>query len=153
MQYFPGLKPGATLTGYVIMSFIKIWIHAIWATKKRYPFLINKLRKQLFKHIIKNADNKGIHINVINGYYDHVHLLISMNADQSISKIIHYIKGESSFWINSNNLTDVKFAWQSDYYAVAISHQQIKSVRDYIINQEKHHYSESFEDEIKQFIK
>ena len=104
-------------------------------------------------HILENADTKDIHINFINGYYEHLHLLISMGAHQSIGEIIQNIKGESSYWINKNRLTDVKFSWQPEYYAVAIGQNQIKTVRNYIRNQEEHHKNMTFENEIGRFIK
>jgi len=63
-----------------------------------------------------NAQEKQIHVDFINGYVDHVHLLISLNADQTIAKTVQLIKGESSFWINKNNLCSEKFEWQGDYF-------------------------------------
>jgi REP-associated tyrosine transposase len=135
------------------MSFVKIWVHAVWPTKNRFPYLTKKVRDKVKYHIVENADTKGIHINFINGYYDHLHLLISMGACQSIGEIIHYIKGESSYWINKNNITEVKFAWQPEYYAVAIGQNQIEIVRDYIRNQEEHHKNITFEDEIILLLK
>jgi len=42
------------------------------------------------------------------------------------------IKGESSFWINKNNLTKTNFEWADEYYAVSISESHINKVRDYI---------------------
>jgi len=86
------------------MSLVKIWVHAVWATKNREPMLTKKLRYQLFNHIRENALTKNIHIDFANGYIEHVHCLISLNPDQSIAKTIQLIKGESSFWINRNKL-------------------------------------------------
>ena len=67
------------------------------------------------------------------------------------------IKGESSFWINRNDiivptLGGKKFEWQDEYFAVSVSESLIDKVRDYIKNQEKHHQKKSFTDEYKEFI-
>lgn len=61
------------------------------------------------------------------------------------------IKGESSFWINKNKLTNTKFAWQDEYFVVGVNESTLPSVRRYIANQEKHHKSVSFDDEFENF--
>lgn len=134
------------------MPFIKIWIHAVWTTKNREPYLKSKIRQDIFEHIKSYADKKGIHIDYINGYVDHVHCLLSLNADQSIADIMQLIKGESSYWINKNGLTEEKFAWQNDYYAASISKAHIERVRNYIRNQEVHHSSQTLDDEIEELF-
>ena len=87
------------------MGYVKAWLHLVWATKKREPVLNKEIRTKLFSHIRENARSKNIHIDFVNGYVDHIHVLVSINADQSIAKIVQLIKGESSFWINKNKLT------------------------------------------------
>lgn len=135
------------------MPYIKIWIHLIWATKNRHPFLIDKtIRQNIFNHIRENAKDKGIYLDFINGYKDHVHALVSLNADQSIAKIAHFIKGESSHWINKNNLVKGHFAWQEEYIAVSMSYNNLDKVRNYIKNQEEHHRIKTLREEWELFI-
>ena len=136
------------------MPFIKIYFHLVFSTLDRKPFLNSKdLRVKVWKHIKENATEKGIFVDMINGYSDHCHCLISLSSNQSIEKIIQLIKGESSFWINKNNLTPEKFHWQDEYFAVSVSESRIDQVRNYIINQEKHHLKKTFSDEYLEFIK
>jgi REP element-mobilizing transposase RayT len=78
------------------MPYIKIWIHLIWSTKNRYPFLKKELRSKVITHIYENADKKGIHLDFINGYDEHIHTLISLKSDQSVAQAAHLLKGESS---------------------------------------------------------
>ncbi|MBI1779897.1 MAG: IS200/IS605 family transposase [Sphingobacteriales bacterium] len=134
------------------MSFTKIWIHLVWATKKREPVLHKELRTQLFKHIRENAKEKNIYIDFINGYTDHVHILISLAVDQTVAKVVQLIKGESSYWINNSNLTAQKFEWQDDYFAVSVSESGVDKVREYIKNQEEHHKKKTFEEEYNEFM-
>jgi putative transposase len=82
------------------MSFVKIWVHLVFATKNREPLLKNEFRYDLYKHIAENCLAKDIFLQAINGYTDHVHCLISLGKDQTVAKISQLIKGESSFWIN-----------------------------------------------------
>ena len=122
------------------MSFIKVYIHFVWSTKNRYPYLNSKeLRSKVWSHIRENAQEKGIFVDFVNGYSDHCHCLVSMGVDQTIQKVIQLIKGESSFWINKNKLTTEKFEWQDEYFAVSVSESGIDRVRDYIKRQEEHH--------------
>ena len=75
------------------MSFVKIWIHAVWGTKNREPILTREARVKLFEHIKQNEKSKDIYIDFINGYTEHVHCLLTLNADMSISKALQLIKG------------------------------------------------------------
>ena len=135
------------------MPFVKVWIHFVWSTKNREPLLSDEIRQNVFRHIQENAKIKDIHIDFINGYVDHVHCLISLGTDQTIENIMRLIKGESSFWINKNNLCKTKFGWQDEYFAVSVSESNVPSVRKYIANQEEHHKLKSFDDEFNGFMK
>ncbi len=134
------------------MSFIKVYVHYVWSTKNRKPFLTKDLRHKVFSHIRKNAKTKNIHVDFINGYHDHVHCLISLNDDLSIGKIAHLLKGESSHWINKNKLTKTKFGWQNEYLAIGVGDDKIPIVREYIANQEEHHKKITFAQEYDKFI-
>ncbi len=92
-------------------------------------------------------------MDVINGHKDHIHCLLPLGREQTISKVVQLIKCESSFWINKNNLTPQKFSWQEDFWAVSISKSHIESVRNYIDNQEEHHRKKTFDEEIEVFMK
>ena len=136
----------------IFMPMIKIWIHLVWSTKKREPFLTKEIRQKVFTHIRENAKEKNIHIDFVNGYVDHIHCLISLDQNQTISNIVQLIKGESSFWINKNNLCTDKFEWQGEYFAVSVSESGINKVREYIKNQEIHHKKKTFQQQYDQFM-
>ncbi|WP_366520887.1 transposase [Mucilaginibacter sp.] len=40
---------------------------------------------------------------------DHLHLFVGLNPKQSISELMQFVKGDSSEFINTNNLTQRKF--------------------------------------------
>lgn len=135
------------------MSYIKIYIHAVWATKDRFPYLKDEIRSKVLDHLCENARLKNIHIDHINGYLEHLHALISMGADQSIANIMNLLKGESSFWINKQNWIKAKFAWQDEYFAVSVSESQLDAVRQYIRNQPTHHHKKTFQQEYDEFMR
>lgn len=120
----------------------------MWTTNRRVPYLRDEIRNEVIQHIHNNAKQKGIHIDCMNGYTEHLHALISLGGSQSVSWLMQQIKGESSYWINKNKLTRLKFEWQDDFYAASIGMQQIDNLRKYIFNQEQHHRKIPFKDEL-----
>lgn len=135
------------------MSFIKVYIHFVWSTKNRHPYLkTHELRQAMWKHIRDNAKEKGIFVDFINGYQDHCHCLVSLSDDQTLRQIMQLIKGESSHWINKEGILKEKFEWQDEYFAVSVSESNIDKVRNYIKNQEDHHSRKTWADEYNDFI-
>ena len=135
------------------MSYVKIWIHLVFGTKDRTPLLTKEIRPKVFAHIAENCREKGIFTQVIGGHNEHVHCLVSLGKDQSISKVCQLIKGEASFWINKNRISPVRFEWQDDYFAVSVSESQVQAVVEYIEKQEEHHRRKGFAEEVDEFMR
>ncbi len=135
------------------MSYLTIWVHSVWTTKNRIPYLKGDILEKVVTHIRYNARSKGIFLDNINGYDEHLHALISMGGKQNISDIMQFIKGESSFWINKNKLTPQRFEWQDDFYAVSVGQSQLENLRTYIRSQVYHHRAGSFKKELEKMIK
>ena len=128
-------------------------IHFIWSTKNRIPIITSELKLLLLLHIKENSKTKEIFIDTLNCVDDHIHLLISLGTEQTISKIAMLIKGESSFWVNKQKLIKQKFEWQDEYIALSVSESAIDKVRQYILNQEEHHKKKTFTQEYNEFLK
>jgi putative transposase len=134
------------------MSFTKIMVHAVWGTKNRYPFITKDIRPIIIDHIKENAASKGIYIDSINGYTDHLHCLMDLNQEYSIGKSIQLLKGESAYWINKERLINRKFEWADEYYAVSIDAKNLTQIRMYILGQEVHHQKVSFKQEYEELM-
>ncbi|MEO6039832.1 MAG: IS200/IS605 family transposase [Saprospiraceae bacterium] len=135
------------------MAQVRIWVHAVWATKRREPLMKNKNKRiDLFKHIKAYAKEKKIYLDFINGEADHVHCLISVACDQNIAQIMKLLKGESAHFANEQQLFGVDFDWADDYYAASVSQSKVEAVRTYIKNQEEHHRNKSFVEECQDFM-
>lgn len=136
------------------MSWVRVWVHLVFATKNRQPLLDKKEnREQIFAHIKSNADKKEIWLESINVYKEHAHCLISLGKNQTVSKVAQLIKGESSIWINKNKIIASHFNWQDDYWAVSVSESHVDILKKYISTQEIHHQSKSFNEELEDFMK
>ena len=104
-------------------------------------------------HLREYAESKGIYmkLNFVNA--DHVHALIDLPTNLAIEEVLKLFKGESSHWVNEQNLVPGKFAWQRGYGAFSVSQSGVDEVCAYIAGQEEHHRKLSFVDELKLFVK
>ena len=134
------------------MPYTKIMLHFIWSTKNRLPLISKALKPLLLTHIKENSVSKSIYIDCLNCVEDHIHLLISLGTEQTVSKIAMLIKGESSFWVNKQNILSQKFEWQDEYIALSVSESALEKVRQYIANQEQHHQTKTFIREYEEFL-
>jgi putative transposase len=135
------------------MPFVKVYIHFVWGTNNRVQALNTpELRQKVWQHIRENAKKKDLFIDFVNGHAEHCHCLVSLGVDQTISKVMQLIKGESAFWFNKQGLIKQKLEWQDEYFAVSVSESQIETVRNYIKNQEEHHKHKTFQQEYDEFF-
>ena len=134
-------------------SFNKIWIHAIWATKNRFPLIEAKIEKQVHNYMRDQFIEMGCPLRIINGIPDHVHCLFLLSPQKSIADLIKQIKGSTSHYINETALITDKFSWQTGYAAYSVSESAVDKVFQYIQNQKSHHQKQTFEKEFNEFLK
>lgn len=124
----------------------------MWATKNRQPIISKELKPLLLFHMKENSAKKNIYIDSINCVEDHIHVLVSLGIEQTVSKVMQLIKGESSFWVNKQNIIKGKFEWQDEYIGLSVSESAIDKVRAYISNQQEHHRKKTFDQEYQEFL-
>ncbi|MCK4357692.1 MAG: IS200/IS605 family transposase [Candidatus Cloacimonetes bacterium] len=134
-------------------SLTRIWIHAVWSTKDRFPFMKNDERIKIINHLKTKFEESECRVRIINGTEDHLHALFLLNQNESIKDIMKNIKGESSHWINENDFYKAKFSWQIGYGAFSVSESIVKNVEKYIKNQKEHHRKMSFQEEWELLLK
>ena len=135
-------------------SFTNIWLHLIFSTKDRLPFITDSFESNLHKHIKnKLIEDYDSHVECINGYNDHIHILMKQSQNYAIKDIVKNIKGESSHWINQCNFTKEKFVWQTGYAAFSLSIDKVTAVKKYIESQKEHHKKISYLEEIIKYLK
>ena len=59
-------------------TYHKIWVHLVWSTANWEPYLQERMRPSVFKHIVENASTQQCHIEAIGGLEDHIHCLIGL---------------------------------------------------------------------------
>jgi putative transposase len=119
--------------------------------KKPRAVLTASLKHEVYKVINEIAADHEIYLDCLNGVEDHVHLLVRMRTDQSVADIVKTIKGNS--WEYFKDDAEKYVTWQDGFAAFSVSPNELKRVRNYIYNQEKHHRDRSFTDEVKEIKK
>ena len=84
---------------------------------------------------------------------DHIHLLVGLKPNISISDLVRDIKSDSSTFIKENRLSRFKFNWQEGYGAFSYGHSQKQKVIEYVMNQKQHHKKRTFKEEYLKFLK
>jgi putative transposase len=134
-------------------SFNKIWIHAIWSTKDRYPLIGAKIEAKVYDHLRKQFIESGCPVRIISGMPDHIHALFLLNPQKTIAEIIKQVKGSTAHYINENNFMEQKFAWQVGYAGFSVSESAVEKVFEYIDNQKNHHTKKTFQQEYDDFLR
>lgn len=131
-------------------SLSRIMIHLIFSTKGRAPLLSPEIRDQLFPYFTGILRNHGCQAIRIGGVEDHVHLLFALSRTLSVAQVTEKLKTSSTKWIKST--WSIDFAWQGGYGAFSVGRTETDRIVAYIANQEQHHRTASFQDELRKLL-
>ena len=130
-------------------TFTQIHIHLIFVVKYRESLIQTNWKERLHQYITGIIQHNKHKVLQINSMPDHVHILIGLRPDQSLSSLVQIVKSESTKFINENNFCLSYFRWQEGFAAFSYSKNQIPTVIKYIQNQEEHHKTVTFLEEYK----
>ena len=133
-------------------TYTQLYVHVVFAVKGRANLISRTWKENLYQYITGIINNKNQKLLIINGMPDHLHLLIRLKPDCNLSDLIRDIKSNSSKWVNENKRVPGKFEWQTGFGAFTVGQSQIKTVVNYILNQEEHHKKKTFRDEYIEFL-
>ena len=134
-------------------SLSQFYVHIIFSTKNRTPHFHNEsVRKQLFKYIAGILKEKNSANAMIGGTSDHIHVLCLLPKTISISELVRELKRSSSKWIKTLENVDQSFSWQNGYAAFSVSKSNIPKVRQYILDQDKHHSKMDYQEELRKIL-
>lgn len=139
----------------MVQSMARVAVHLVFSTKHREPWLKDpQLRVELYAYMATilrdNVDSPAI---LIGGVADHVHALLLMSRKIAIMDIVKEAKTETSKWLKGQPACTRKFSWQAGYGIFSVSASNIKAVKKYIAEQEKHHQQMSFQDEFRELCR
>ncbi|WP_369618648.1 IS200/IS605 family transposase [Flavobacterium sp. CFS9] len=128
-------------------------MHIVFTVKGRQNLISKNWKDELYKYITGTISNKGQKLIAINGMPDHIHILIGLKPDKSISDLVRDIKANSSKFINDKKWINGKFEWQTGFGAFSYNHSHLTNVIRYIENQKEHHRKKTFKEEYIGFLK
>lgn len=135
------------------MSKTSLIIHIVFGTKRRKSSIDVDRKRELYAYIhgiIKKKDCVTIRIN---GVSDHTHILIDLHPSVAVADLVKAVKQSTANWLKVNPIFPNFDGWARGYYAASVDHTRLLQVKNYIINQEKHHLATSFLEEIEMSVK
>jgi REP element-mobilizing transposase RayT len=134
-------------------SFAAVYVHIVFSTKHRTPAIRSDWSERLYQYIGGIVANGRGELLAVGGMPDHVHLLVSLGRDWSLANLLREAKAGSSKWVHDHFPNDVEFSWQNGYGAFSVSKSNLPAVKQYIADQEKHHLTMSFQDELRELLR
>lgn len=119
--------------------------HIVFSTQDRLPIIANEGKAELHAYLSELAKEKGGRILVVNSVPDHVHMLVVLPPDLSVSDLMKFVKANSSRWMKKR--FGKPFAWQKGFGVFTVSRSGLDNAAQYIRNQEIHHQKMDYREE------
>nr|WP_199000156.1 IS200/IS605 family transposase [Flavobacterium sp. ASV13] len=133
-------------------TYSQLYIQIVFAVKGRQNLISKNNKDEIYKYITGIITNQKQKLIAINGMPDHIHILVGIKPDISLSDLVRDIKSSSSKFINEQKWINGKFEWQTGFGAFSYGHSQLTNIIKYIENQEEHHKTKTFKEEYIQFL-
>ena len=134
-------------------SLSAVYIHLIFSTKNRQPFLRDQdMRMKLHSQIGGISKTIGCAPIQTGGAEDHVHLLARFGRTITQAEWVKELKRVSNLWMKKEfEFSD--FEWQGGYADFSVSESNLEQVKRYIANQVEHHRKIGFQDELRALLR
>ncbi len=84
-----------------------------------------------------------MHVYAINGWNDHLHMIVSIPPKHAVAYVVKSLKGASAFSLNQQADKLEYFAWQRGYGVLTLGERQLERAIDYVANQKMHHHNQT----------
>ncbi len=125
------------------MTFWRLYYHLTWSTKDRAPLIIPDIEPRLFAYLVRKAGEMEVYVYAVNGWNDHIHLVVAVPPKLALSEVVKELKGASSHDINHETRLGYPFAWQRGYGALSLGEKQRPAAEAYVRNQKDHHQKQT----------
>ena len=133
-------------------TYTQCYLHLVFSPKHRESLIKKEWKILLEKYITGIVQTRNHKLLAISAMPDHIHIFLGYNVNDLIPDLVENIKTSSNAWINKEKLSKYKFDWQKGYGAFTHSKSQLDTVVKYILNQEKHHYKKTFQEEYLEIL-
>ncbi len=129
-------------------SLAKILLHLVFSTKNREKNIPGHLRGALHAYLAGICRARGSDAFRVGGTDDHVHIACTLPRTLTVAKLVEEIKKASSIWLKQQDGGPRHFSWQSGYGGFSLGQSQLPKLLQYLDNQEEHHRTKSFKEEL-----
>ncbi len=112
--------------------------HVIWCPKYRRSVLINGVDERLKEIILQASQERQSEVIELEVMPDHVHLLVEVDPQYGIHRLVHLLKGRTSRllrqefpWLKSRLPT----LWTNSYFVSTVGGAPLAVIKQYIENQ------------------
>lgn len=130
-------------------SLAKIYVHIVFSTKYRQPFITEDIEDNLFAYLGAMCNDMDCPPIKIGGYQDHVHILCLLSRKVAVMDLLEEIKAHSSKWMKTQRADLKNFYWQDGYAVFSVDPEKVEIIIRYIENQKNHHRKIKFQDEMR----
>ena len=135
-------------------SLSQVWIHLVFSTKERRPFLQNaSFREEMFRMLSHHVMEAGCSAKRTGGWIDHLHIVCGLSRTVTIAQLVEQVKTETSKWAKSHADCSKTFSWQAGYGVFSVSQSNLEQVLTYVENQESHHSRRSYQEEFRELCR
>ena len=118
----------------------RVMYHLVWIPKYRKRILIGKIATRLKVLFEQCAEVNSWRIHELNIQKDHVHMLVQLRPNISVSKAVQLFKSGSCIKIREEFPELEEFLWGDSfwgdgYFVETVGKVNEQRIRDYIINQ------------------
>lgn len=112
--------------------------HVVWCPKYRRSVLVNKVDERLKSILYETANDVGAEILELEVMPDHVHLLVEIDPQYGINKLVRHLKGRSSNLLRKefpSLKSRIPSLWTNSYFVSTVGGASLTDVKKYIENQ------------------
>ena len=115
--------------------------HIVFAPKFRRQIIYGQIKSDIGRILRTLCEQKKVEIHEAEACSDHIHMLVSIPPNLSVSQFVGYLKGKSSLMI-FQKWGNMKFAyrnrefWCKGYYVDTVG-KNTKAIKEYIADQLK----------------
>jgi len=121
------------------VAFWRLYYHLVWATKNREHLIRPEIEGLLYAYIVGKAAELDVYVYAINGWYDHMHVVVSIPPKHAVAYVVKRLKGASAHDVNQAGRVDYHFGWQRGYGALSLGEHQRPVAEAYVAGQKQHH--------------
>lgn len=114
--------------------------HVVWCPKYRRSVLMNGVDDRLREIILEVAAERGAHITELEIMPDHVHLLVEVDPQYGVHRLVGQMKGRSSRFLREefpSLRSRLPTLWTRSYFVATVGGAPLEVVKKYIADQKK----------------